>query len=173
MLLTLFTQFYLATAKLPPRRYNITPWKITIFVVHHLLCFNYHESDCCLSKSSGCQERGRGRVGDASLLITDFFFYHWAFQPYCRGIYMNSKQADNEDVSEDTTLIILITGRLDWGRRQHNINSLSSWKHLSHYSVEKNKPCMHINRIFVQSSVGHGGGQPPYCMCGPPGEMCQ
>lgn len=35
------------------------------------------------------------------------------FSSKCRGIYMNSKKADNEDVSEDTSLFILITGCLD------------------------------------------------------------
>ena len=85
---------------------------------------------------------------------------------------MNSKQADNEDVSKDTTVIFLITGCLDRGRRQRSQHQLPA-RLITSSSMEKNKPCMHINMAFVPSSLRHGSGQPPHCMCGLRCEVCQ
>lgn len=64
---------------------------------------------------------------------------------------MNSKQEDNEDVSEDTTFIILITGRLDWVKCQQSQHQFPAWTENISHSISWRKishACILIEHLF-------------------------
>lgn len=78
------------------------------------LCFNYHESDCCLRKLSWCWERVKGR--EWTVLLTNPFLQSLAISD--GGIYLNSNQADKKNARGNMVLFICITHCLDCSRCQ-------------------------------------------------------